>query len=81
MSGGHYDYTQSRIRMVAQRIQVEMDDGQYDDYSEETRAKIAECQAALDIAAIMLERVDWLVSDDDSEDSFHSRWAAELAKK
>jgi len=26
----------------------------------------------------MLNRVDWLVSDDDGEDTFHQRWNEEL---
>lgn len=29
-------------------------------------------------AEIMVQRIDWLVSGDDGEDSFHKRWDGEL---
>ena len=35
---------------------------------------------ALKIAQVYVQRIDWLVSDDDGEDSFHSRLNKELSE-
>ena len=47
-------------------------------YSDETLAKFAEARDTLKRAAIMAQRVDWLVSGDDGEQTFHQRWKEEL---
>jgi hypothetical protein len=47
-------------------------------YSDETLEKFAEARDTLIRASKMVQRVDWLVSGDDGEESFHDRWAEEV---
>ena len=76
MSGGHFDYIQYRIDDAANEIERRIEwDGCY---SPETIARFKIAADTLRIAAKMLNRVDWLLSDDDGEDTFCSRWDAEL---
>lgn len=91
MSGGHFNYQQYKITEMAEEIDelienndsTEKDEFGYDigcHYTPETVAKFKEAAATLRRAAAMVQRVDWLVSGDDGEDSFHRRWDEELAK-
>jgi hypothetical protein len=48
------------------------------DFSDETLAKFIEARDTIRRAAKMAQRVDWLLSGDDGEDSFHKRWKEEL---
>jgi hypothetical protein len=89
MSGGHFDYAQYRIEDIVRGI-VELvesnDDESLDEwgcrrghgYRAETIEKFKIAVDTLRRAAIMAQRVDWLVSGDDGEDSFHRRWNEEL---
>ena len=47
-------------------------------FSDETLAKFAEARDTLKRAGIMAQRVDWLLSGDDGEETFHKRWEEEL---
>jgi hypothetical protein len=89
MSGGHFDYAQYRIEDIARGIEelVESNDDEPlnewgyrrgHGYSPETIEKFKIAVDTLRRAAIMAQRVDWLVSGDDGEDSFHRRWDEEL---
>jgi hypothetical protein len=89
MSGGHFDYAQYRIEDIARGIEelVESNDDESlnewgcrrgHGYSIETIEKFKTAVDTLRKAAIMAQRVDWLVSDGAAEDSFHRRWAEEL---
>lgn len=91
MSGGHFDYQQYRLHDIAQSISelIESNDdtaeNQFGDrigrgYSPETIARFREAIHALRVAEVYAQRVDWLVSCDDSEDCFHRRLADDLAK-
>lgn len=71
MSGGHFDHEQYNIERVADEIKKIIDD-RYQ-YSEETRERLRGAHDACRVAAMLVQRVDWLVSDDDSEESFHRR--------
>ena len=89
MSGGHFDYQQYRIEDIATEIH-EIIARNNDDtpngwggtigrfYSFETLAKFAEAVTALRRAAKMAQRIDWLLSGDDAEESFHERWEEEI---
>ena len=46
-------------------------------FSDETLAKFAKARDTLIKASQMAQRVDWLVSGDDGEESFHRRWEEE----
>jgi len=79
MSGGHFDYVQYRIEQAAD--EVEQDIREYGkDFSSEIISKMGETEHCLRRASEMLQRVDWLISGDDGEDSFNKRWEKEVRK-
>ena len=86
MSGGHFNYVQNKIYGAADAldnyiklnigrfIKCEGDDEYQPEYKPETMNKLRECVNTLNRAAAMLQRVDLLISGDDSEESFHRMW-------
>ena len=89
MSGGHFDYLQYRIHDIAEQIKeliASNEDktpckwGEFvgRHYSPETIQRFKETEHTLRQAAEMAQRVDYLVSGDDGEESFHSRWGEEV---
>jgi len=81
MSGGHFSYDQYHLVEIADEIGVLIQDNDKIDeygsargYSQATLAKFEEAERTLRLAARMMQRVDYLVSGDDGEESFHSRW-------
>ena len=89
MSGGHFDYGQDTIREIADEIQKVIDtnnDTTPDQfgyprgrqYSPEVIAKLNEAVKHLHIAYVYTQRVDWLLSDDDGEESFLKHLEEEL---
>lgn len=90
MSGGRFEYQQYRIENIAVEIDeiiARNDDMIEDDcgellhgggYSLEIIEKFREAAHTLRQAAEMAQRVDWLVSGDDGEESFLERWVEEV---
>lgn len=85
MSGGYFDYKQYQIADMANKIEnviknnAEKDEWGYArNYCPETIEKFNEAVKALRQAAIYVQRIDWLLSGDDSEESFISRLADDL---
>jgi hypothetical protein len=85
MSGGFFDYDQYRIERIADKIEQliisneqETMDGRF--YQPEVIDKFKEGLLILQKAAIYTQRIDWLVSCDDDEDSFLDRLEEELSK-
>ena len=89
MSGGHFQYKQYELGRIADEIeQLILDNdseevNEYGDtkgygYSPKTIAKFKIARMALLLAQIYVQRIDWLVSGDDGEDSFHSRLDADF---
>ena len=76
MSGGYFDYVQDRMFRAADRLAslIETDD----QYSKETLAEFGKALAMLRASAIYLQRIDWLISGDDTEKSFHKYLKEEL---
>lgn len=90
MSGGHFDYDQYRISQIADEVeQLILNNGETTKneygysrgrgYSAETIAEFKKGLAALRTAYVYAQRIDWLVSCDDGEESFHERLADDLA--
>jgi hypothetical protein len=90
MSGGYFNYDQWKLENMADQIDrlIENNDSDEADdygyrrgrgYSQETIERFRETRAALMRAAKMAHRVDWLLSGDDSEESFHRRWDETIA--
>jgi len=90
MSGGHFDYNQYKIGYIADEVDqlIRNNNWQRETFLGpllEGRAFSAETIAEFDRALVLLrqaqiyaQRIDWLVSGDDSEDSFHARLQEEL---
>ena len=89
MSGGHFDYDQYKLEYIADSIQEliasnndeslnECGDRVGHGYSAETIAEFEKAVKYLRLAFIYAHRVDWLVSGDDGEESFHQRLKEEL---
>ena len=89
MSGGYFNYDQHRLEDMAEAIGCLIEtnaseelnqwgDPSGREYSAETIAKFRETVHWLNRGAEMVQRIDWLVSGDDSEESFHRRWASEV---
>jgi Holliday junction resolvase RusA-like endonuclease len=92
MSGGHFEYKQYDIFEIAREIErlIKFNDSdqvnEYGDrisrisreYSGETITKFKIAIDILSQAAIMAQRIDWLVSGDDGEETFHQRWDEDL---
>lgn len=94
MSGGHFQYKQYDLGYIADEIRDliehngsdELDQWGYKAHAEYTAETIAEFKQAvyfLEMAKLYTHRIDWLVSGDDGEDSFHTRLAVgkELIEK
>ena len=84
MSGGHFDYQQFRLDQIADQIDqliISNDDkdawGFSRNYSVETINKFKETVFNLRKTAKQIQRIDWLVSGDDGEGTFHMRWEEE----
>lgn len=84
MSGGHFNYSQYNIQQIADEVeQIILDNNkteknQYGDtigynFSPETIEEFKRGLLILRQAYVYAQRIDWLVSCDDGEDSFHSR--------
>lgn len=91
MSGGHFDYQQHRIGDIADEIDslIASNDDDSDNgfggtvgnhYPNEVIERFKTASRTLRLAQEMAHRVDWLVSSDDSEESFLQRWDTEIAK-
>ncbi len=91
MSGGHFQYQQYHLLDIADKIEelIEKNDcndkNQWGDvigthYNRETIREFDKAVELLKQAHAYVQRIDWLVSGDDGEDSFHSRLKSELEK-
>jgi len=82
MLGGFFEYQQYRLNDMADQIQnihdTNDEDMIEDRYSVETRIEFRKAIIALQIARIYVDRIDWLLSGDDSEETFHKRLKKDL---
>ena len=90
MSGGRFQYQQHNIWQIAEEIQNVIDNNSDESlnewgdrrgrgYSPEVIAKLHEAVQALKVAYVYAQRADWLLSDDDGEESFLERLEEELS--
>lgn len=91
MSGGHFQYKQWEIGNIADEVEqlILTNDSEEKDewgdrkgyhYSPETIEEFKKGLVLLRQAYVYAQRIDWLVSGDDGEDSFHRRLKIELEK-
>jgi hypothetical protein len=89
MSGGHFDYQQYRIGQIADDIQLLIDNNDSTEtnewgdrlgrgYPPEVIEHFKEAVVLLRKGQIYAQRIDWLVSGDDGENSFLRRLEEEL---
>lgn len=89
MSGGHFDYNQYLGHGIAEEIEHLIATNEDKTVNEwgvtegygfppEVIERFKEAAHTLHQAAEMAQRVDWLVSGDDGEDDFMSRWNEEV---
>jgi len=92
MSGGHFNYEQYKISQIADDIDQlvrdnnskelnEFGDTKGNNFSEETIAEFRKGIEILKQAYIYAQRIDWLISADDGEDTFHERLKHDLGMK
>jgi len=85
MSGGRFGYDQYKIAQIADDIEQEIRSHKETPFDVEvlySKETIAEFKTAVELlrrAQVYAQRIDWLLSDDDGEESFHSRLAEDLA--
>jgi hypothetical protein len=77
MSGGHFDYKQYRIEDIATSIEEYLDEYEHT-LAIETVNKFKEGIDLLRKAAVYAQRIDWFISGDDGEESFHRRLREDL---
>lgn len=91
MSGGHFNYKQHHLLDIADDIgsavlnndsteKNEWGDTIGNRYSPETIEEFEKAVKALKLAYVYAQRIDWLLSGDDGEDSFHIRLQAQLGE-
>lgn len=91
MSGGHFNYRQHTLLDMADNIDsviLDNDSTEKDEwgnnigshYTPETIAEFDKAVTALKTAYVYAQRIDWLLSGDDGEDSFHKRLQAQLGE-
>jgi len=91
MSGGHFQYKQWEISNIADEVEqlILMNDSEEKDqwgnrmgchFSPETIEEFKKGLIVLRQAYVYAQRIDWLVSGDDGEDSFHRRLKLEMEK-
>jgi hypothetical protein len=91
MSGGHFQYKQWEIGNIGDEVEqliIDNDSEELDQWGDRkgchfTPGTIAEFKKGLELlrqAHIYAQRIDWLVSGDDGEDSFHRRLKHDLEK-
>ena len=91
MSGGHFNYDQHSIGVIADGIERLIETGNNEEtdshwctighpFPQEVIEKFREAVLILRKAEIMSQRIDWLVSGDDSKESFFQRWNEDLSK-
>ncbi len=84
MSGGHFDYAQHQIDGIVESIEQAIQDNSSDDehvsrnYSKKTISEFKKGLLFLRKAKIYAQRIDYLLSYDDGEETFHKRLSEEL---
>ena len=79
MSGGKFNYLQDEFLAISNSIHAAIDENK-DNYSDRTINKFKNAVVAIQMAYVYAQRIDWLLSGDDSEESFHERMHEDMKK-
>jgi hypothetical protein len=90
MSGGRFDYLQYRFSEIVDSIEKEIrnndcvsnpeDWWEPNYFSDETLDEFKKAVEYIKKAQVYAHRIDWLLSGDDGEETFHTRLAEDLEK-
>jgi methyl coenzyme M reductase alpha subunit len=91
MSGGHFNYKQDSLLDMVDDVRFailinynkeknECGNDIGNRFSPETIEEFEKAVKALKMAYVYAQRIDWLLSGDDGEDSFHKRLQAQLGE-
>lgn len=87
MSGGYFDYAQYNLDRIADELEQRIIDEREKTplkfilgLSEETLKEFEIGLFLVRQAAIYAQRIDWLLSGDDGEETFHERLKSDLGK-
>lgn len=78
MSGGYLDYNQYRINDMVETLELFTKGEYFQEYTEAVKQEIYTGIELLKKSAIYAQRIDWLISGDDGEDSFLKRLKEDL---
>lgn len=79
MSGGHWDYDQNKVSNLVEDLEKSYD-FIHQEYDVHTIAVLQHAMWHLRVAAVQIQRLDWLVSGDDSQKTFHKRLIDDLSE-
>ncbi len=81
MSGGAFNHNDYHIRDIARQIEeIIRDNEERPVYDADTINHFRETVKLLHRADVMVHRIDWLISGDDGEDTFHKRLREDLER-
>ena len=82
MSGGYFDYNQYRIRDIVGELNTLIEQDVWDDViDKDSLIDIINITIAKGMVfEVLVNRIDWLLSGDDGEESFYNRLSDELAE-
>ena len=92
MSGGHFEYQQYRMKEIAEQLEKDISDIESNNQEErgegfpwfkvdnEILSELKKGLNYLKLAYVYAQRIDWLMSGDDGENSFKERLKEELEK-
>jgi hypothetical protein len=78
MSGGHFDHLHWQVKNLANSIEEELADIEIRNFDSKTVSEFVNAVVILKKAAVYSERIDYLLTSDDSEETFHERLASDL---
>jgi hypothetical protein len=82
MSGGHFNHNQGKLTIIAETIESEIRiNSSVHHFSPETIKEFEQAVTLLRTAYVYVQRIDWLLSADDSEETFHKRLQEELKEE
>lgn len=80
MSGGHFGYSQQVVNEIADEIEKLALSPEFEDYPEGIKIEFMRGMAHLRLGYVYAQRIDWLLSGDDSEATFLTRLKSDLAE-
>jgi len=78
MSGGYFNYKQFRVNDLAYEIGLVIGDNHKYKFTSKTIREFRKAIRILRKGAVYAQRIDWLISGDDGEETFHERLKEDL---